>query len=189
MAFPAHAAGSGVCVPDNVKTNSSKGDYKCCRPAKSERLFHSEAVEKEIKRVKSMLTNKKLAWMFENCFPNTIDTTVHFRVGGGRQERHFRIYRRHTRDVAPRFRCSGVNIYVQARKLRPCPEGNGGGHDTPPVQMYQHRPVCQRLQRRTDRRRMDVRLHRHAPRSARKEMGDRLSLLSGASRLRILESD
>jgi meiotically up-regulated gene 157 (Mug157) protein len=31
--------------------------------------------------MKKQLTNRKLAWMFENCFPNTIDTTVHFRTG------------------------------------------------------------------------------------------------------------
>ncbi len=52
--------------------------YVSQRPA--ERLFRSEAVEQEIERVKSMLTNPKLAWMFSNCFPNTLDTTVHYRV-------------------------------------------------------------------------------------------------------------
>lgn len=48
------------------------------RPPESERLFHSEAIEQEIKRVKALLPDAKLAWMFENCFPNTLDTTVHF---------------------------------------------------------------------------------------------------------------
>ncbi len=43
-----------------------------------ERLFVSLAVEQEINRVKWMLTNERLAKMFENCFPNTLDTTVHF---------------------------------------------------------------------------------------------------------------
>lgn len=50
-----------------------------CRPDKDKRLFHSDEVEKQIKRVKKLLKNPKLAWMFENCFPNTIDTTVHYR--------------------------------------------------------------------------------------------------------------
>lgn len=49
------------------------------RPAQKDRLFTSTAVEKQIKRVKALLTNPKLVWMFENCFPNTLDTTVHFR--------------------------------------------------------------------------------------------------------------
>ncbi|MCR5077282.1 MAG: glycoside hydrolase family 125 protein, partial [Prevotella sp.] len=48
------------------------------RPKEADRLFRSEAVEKEIKRIVSQLTNRRLAWMFENCFPNTLDTTVHY---------------------------------------------------------------------------------------------------------------
>lgn len=50
------------------------------RPAEAERLFHSEAVENEIVRVKELLSDPKLRWMFENCFPNTLDTTVHFKI-------------------------------------------------------------------------------------------------------------
>ena len=48
------------------------------RPKETERLFRSEAVEKEIQNIIKKLTNKRLAWMFENCFPNTLDTTVHY---------------------------------------------------------------------------------------------------------------
>lgn len=25
------------------------------------------------------MTNERLCWMFRNCFPNTLDTTVHYR--------------------------------------------------------------------------------------------------------------
>ena len=53
--------------------------YKDNRPVPADRLFRSEAVEAQIKRVQGLLKNEKLAWMFTNCFPNTIDTTVHFR--------------------------------------------------------------------------------------------------------------
>ena len=49
------------------------------RPAAEERLFRSEAVEQEIARVCGLLTNERLRWMFANCFPNTLDTTVHYR--------------------------------------------------------------------------------------------------------------
>ena len=48
------------------------------RPKEADRLFKSDAVEKEIRLIVSKLTNKRLAWMFENCFPNTLDTTVHY---------------------------------------------------------------------------------------------------------------
>ena len=52
------------------------------RPAPAERLFHSDAVEQKIETVAEQLTNRQLAWMFVNCYPNTLDTTVHFEEQG-----------------------------------------------------------------------------------------------------------
>ena len=52
--------------------------YADQRPAEEQRLFKSEAVEEEIARVCGLLTNERLRWMFANCFPNTLDTTVHY---------------------------------------------------------------------------------------------------------------
>ena len=51
--------------------------YKSQRPARKDRLFVSTAVEAKIKEVGKLLENKKLAWMFANCYPNTLDTTIH----------------------------------------------------------------------------------------------------------------
>ena len=48
------------------------------RPAPEDRLFSSVAIEAEMERVAGQLTNPKLRWMFMNCFPNTLDTTVHY---------------------------------------------------------------------------------------------------------------
>ncbi len=48
------------------------------RPAQEDRLFHSPSVEAKIAEVSVKLTNPKLAWMFTNCYPNTLDTTVHY---------------------------------------------------------------------------------------------------------------
>lgn len=48
------------------------------RPAEKDRLFRSKSVEKVIQYIVGKLTNKRLAWMFVNCFPNTLDTTVHY---------------------------------------------------------------------------------------------------------------
>ncbi len=84
IAMPALDAGSFSTAAARYTPgveDHSKLVLATCRPAKEERLFHSEAVEKKIADVKQQLTNQKLAWMFENCFPNTIDTTVHFRKG------------------------------------------------------------------------------------------------------------
>ncbi|MBQ2778453.1 MAG: glycoside hydrolase family 125 protein [Bacteroidaceae bacterium] len=52
-------------------------EYISCRPPMSERHFVSQTVEKKIAETTAQLTNKKLAWMFANCFPNTLDTTVY----------------------------------------------------------------------------------------------------------------
>jgi hypothetical protein len=46
------------------------------RPLLKDRRFTSKAVEEKILEIKSNLKDKELAWMFENCFPNTLDTTV-----------------------------------------------------------------------------------------------------------------
>ena len=62
--------------------------YKSNRPPVNKRLFKSKAVEAEIIRVKKLLTNQKLAWMFENCFPNTLETTVHYRTTDGNADKY-----------------------------------------------------------------------------------------------------
>lgn len=46
------------------------------RPARDQRRFVSAAVEAEIARVKRKIGDPELAWLFENCYPNTLDTTV-----------------------------------------------------------------------------------------------------------------
>lgn len=57
------------------------GKYESKRPPVEERLFTSAAVEKKIKEVQKLLKkNPKLAWMFANCYPNTLESTVHYRV-------------------------------------------------------------------------------------------------------------
>lgn len=58
---------------------ASAQTFESRRPAEGDRLFTSEKIEQVIDDVTSQLTNPKLAWMFRNCFPNTLDTTVHFR--------------------------------------------------------------------------------------------------------------
>lgn len=53
-------------------------EYGNQRPEPKNRLFVSDAVENEIAKVVQMLENPRLAWMFSNCYPNTLDTTVHY---------------------------------------------------------------------------------------------------------------
>ena len=97
-------------IPD-ASQPETVGYTETRRPAQTDRLFVSKAVEAEIARVKSMLTNPQLAWMFENCFPNTLDTTVHFRMLDGKPDTFV-----YTGDIhAMWLRDSGAQVwpYVQ----------------------------------------------------------------------------
>ncbi len=71
---------------NTVVSYSVPTDFKSNRPPVDQRLFKSKAVESEIVRIKKMIKNPKLAWMFENCFPNTLDTTVRYRKTNGKDD-------------------------------------------------------------------------------------------------------
>lgn len=60
--------------------------FPIVRIPEARRKFKSTAVERTIDRVRSSIGNKELGWMFENCFPNTLDTTVDFEVADGRPD-------------------------------------------------------------------------------------------------------
>ena len=82
------------------------------RPKESDRLFRSKVIDQKIEEVKQQLSgNPKLAWMFENCFPNTLETTVHYRVLDGHDDTFV-----YTGDIhAMWLRDSGAQVwpYVQ----------------------------------------------------------------------------
>ena len=63
------------CIASTAICHAEKHESQ--RPAENERLFVSPAVESKIQEVVKLLENERLAWMFANCFPNTLDTTVH----------------------------------------------------------------------------------------------------------------
>ena len=50
--------------------------FQSNRPAPALRKFVSPAVERELTRVSALIADPELAWLFQNCFPNTLDTTV-----------------------------------------------------------------------------------------------------------------
>lgn len=92
-------------VCDNIQ------QYKTNRPNKKDRLFLSDVIEKKIREVKKMLTNPYLAWMFENCFPNTLDTTIHYRNVDGDDDTFV-----YTGDIhAMWLRDSGAQVWPYVR--------------------------------------------------------------------------
>ena len=50
------------------------------------RNFASKAVEQLIAEITAQMTDKELAWMFSNCFPNTLDTTVDHTLVNGKPD-------------------------------------------------------------------------------------------------------
>lgn len=61
-------------------------NFPVVRTAEGDRNFTSKAVERVIAEVKKNIGNKELAWLFENCFPNTLDTTVDFSIIDGKPD-------------------------------------------------------------------------------------------------------
>ena len=43
------------------------------------RRFNSAAVESTISTIKGDIKDPEMAWLFENCYPNTLDTTVKYK--------------------------------------------------------------------------------------------------------------
>jgi len=63
-----------------------QNDFVTKRPPLADRKFTSEAVEATIIKIKKQIANPELAWLFENCFPNTLDTTVDVEMINGKPD-------------------------------------------------------------------------------------------------------
>ncbi len=74
--------GSGSVIASGLNGVS----YVSKRPEVAKRNFTSQAVEEAIGKTKAKIKDPKLAWMFENCFPNTLDTTVEFQMKDGKPD-------------------------------------------------------------------------------------------------------
>lgn len=79
-------AGAALSAGIPAFSSVSAGKWSSNRPAARLRKFQSKAVEETIKEVKSFLGDTELAWLFENCFPNTLDTTVSYGERAGKPD-------------------------------------------------------------------------------------------------------
>ncbi len=68
--------GEGVRMPADRSPSPAQIPQRTTRPPLAERRFTSPAVERTIERVKREVADPRIAHLFENCFPNTLDTTV-----------------------------------------------------------------------------------------------------------------
>ena len=79
-------ATAGMLLGTYALAGMEKKAFPVVRVPAAKRKFKSKAVEKVIADVKSNIGNKELAWMFENCFPNTLDTTVDFSTANNKPD-------------------------------------------------------------------------------------------------------
>lgn len=79
-------ATAGVLLSKYASATGGNSDFPIVRIAEGQRNFKSKAVERVIADIKKNIGNKEIAWMFENCFPNTLDTTVDFEMIDGKPD-------------------------------------------------------------------------------------------------------
>jgi uncharacterized protein len=75
----------GLMVSD-LSFGRTQKEFPVVRTALAKRSFSSQAIEKAIAQFKSGVKDKELGWLFENCFPNTLDTTVEHTIENGKPE-------------------------------------------------------------------------------------------------------
>ncbi|MGE5680490.1 MAG: glycoside hydrolase family 125 protein, partial [Bacillota bacterium] len=78
--------GSGLSFGKPRLGKSCTQGFISQRPPENKRKFVSEAVEAKIKVVKNSISDDEIAWLFENCFPNTLDTTVELNTIDGKPD-------------------------------------------------------------------------------------------------------
>jgi hypothetical protein len=79
--------GAGTLLsPAALWSSDLPGAFPEVRVAAAKRKFSSAAVEKAIEAFDKKVSNRELAWLFRNCFPNTLDTTVDFEMINGRPD-------------------------------------------------------------------------------------------------------
>ena len=72
---------SAEWVNESISVNDAT--YVSKRPVLEKRAFVSSAVERKLDEVAAKIADDKLKWLFMNCFPNTLDTTVKIKIKDG----------------------------------------------------------------------------------------------------------
>jgi meiotically up-regulated gene 157 (Mug157) protein len=78
-------SGAALHVPAILRAKQSE-PFPTVRTPPGQRRFTSQAVEATIARMQGIIRDRELAWLFGNCFPNTLDTTVFFSTQEGRPD-------------------------------------------------------------------------------------------------------
>jgi uncharacterized protein len=76
LQFSSGAAAAAMLNQSIALASSLPASFPSRRPALQDRKFHSPAVENYLSTVSRGIGDPELAWLFKNCYPNTLDTTV-----------------------------------------------------------------------------------------------------------------
>jgi meiotically up-regulated gene 157 (Mug157) protein len=68
--------GAGI-LANNFSFANARQAFPTVRVREQDRHFKSEVIEKLIKEFQSNVADKELGWLFNNCLPNTLDTTIY----------------------------------------------------------------------------------------------------------------
>ena len=80
-------ASMGLSILDfSAKNINLEDNFISNRPPIKKRTYTSKAIEDLIIFIKNRIEDKELSWMFENCYPNTIDTTVDYEIIDGKPD-------------------------------------------------------------------------------------------------------
>lgn len=80
------AAAVGFNLAQAAIGQEASSVFESKRPAVDKRTFVSPGVEKTIGELKAKIQDPEVAWLFEDCFPNTLDTTVDYEVIDGKPD-------------------------------------------------------------------------------------------------------
>lgn len=81
--FGCKSAPAPVEKVEKPVTIAPDGSYISQRPGISGRAYSNSTIEEVIAKTVAKLKNPRLQWMFANCFPNTLDTTVEYTEDDG----------------------------------------------------------------------------------------------------------
>ena len=77
---------SACMMMNDFSFAAANESFPVVRVPPAKRKFTSKAIEDAILRFKKNVKQPELAWLFENCFPNTLDTTVEFEMLNNRPD-------------------------------------------------------------------------------------------------------
>ncbi len=76
----------GAALYLNPLSVSAHAGFPTVRTSAAARKFKSNSVEKAITEFRKNVKDPELGWLFENCFPNTLDTTATFQQKAGKPD-------------------------------------------------------------------------------------------------------